>query len=112
MLVDCDFTQTNLAGCALFEAELRTIRFPKWPNVTFLEPGQHKSELQALRFPPAIQVWWDIVASGFHVKYSSETYNWDHYVKDAREAEFLPYDPEPYRDEFRSVLATLPYVII
>jgi uncharacterized protein YjbI with pentapeptide repeats len=112
MLVDCDFSDTNLHGCAFFNAELTTIKYPKWPNVTILDPKLHQSELRSLRFSPIVQIWWDIYSAGIYESNTSKTFNWDRVVKARKESEHAPQDFQPYADEVRSIIGCLPYVIL
>jgi hypothetical protein len=111
MVIGCDFTQTSLEG-VLFGADLPSIRFPHWPNVTILEPYVHQSELRALKLSPALEIWWFGECNNAHASYSSKTFNWDEVVKRKKSSKFAPVDLEPYTNEIRSVLGQLPYVIM
>ncbi len=112
MVVNCDFSKANLDMCGFYEADLKTIRFPSWPNVTILRPSDHKAELQALKVPSAIQIWWDIIASDCHPLYSAKSFNWNRIVEMRKNAKFIPMDFEPATEELRQALSTLPFVII
>lgn len=112
MVTNCDFSSVGLFEAVLFQADLATISFPKWPNVTILEPFLHKSELKSLMVPSAIQIWWDIYASGIHPSYSSTTFNWDVVVRNHKERKFVPQDISDCTDEFRNTLSRLPYVLM
>ena len=40
LVKNCDFSQANMHYCRLFNAEIETINFTKWPVVTVLHPKQ------------------------------------------------------------------------
>ncbi|MET0401330.1 MAG: hypothetical protein ABW123_02960 [Cystobacter sp.] len=42
---DCDFTEAHLNGCRFFNCDMRTIRLPRWPCFTFMDPRGHAAEL-------------------------------------------------------------------
>jgi hypothetical protein len=48
---DCDFTEARLDGCRIMGADPATIRFPKWPCFTILEPVRRASEFHGLTWP-------------------------------------------------------------
>lgn len=111
LVVDCDFTQT-ICDITLFEADLPTIKFPRWPNITILEPAKHKTELQSIQFSKILEGWWFLESRNTHPTYSSRSFNWDKLVQRKREFKDNPKDFAPYTDEVRSKLGALPYVIL
>jgi hypothetical protein len=50
---DCDFTEAHLEECRFLQCDVRTLRFPRWPYFTLLEPGRRARELGALPWPGA-----------------------------------------------------------
>ena len=48
---DCDFTEARLDGCRIMGCDPATIRFPKWPCFTILDPIGHAPELRSARWP-------------------------------------------------------------
>jgi hypothetical protein len=48
---DCDFTEARLDACRIMGADPATIRFPKWPCFTILEPVRRASEFHGLTWP-------------------------------------------------------------
>jgi hypothetical protein len=50
-LEDCDFSQARMDACRFHGCDLRTLRLPRWPCFTFLEPLRHARELQAAPWP-------------------------------------------------------------
>ncbi|OJT23704.1 hypothetical protein BO221_17120 [Archangium sp. Cb G35] len=48
---DCDFSEARLDGCRFMGCDPRTLRFPKWPCFTFLDPIGRASELRRGKWP-------------------------------------------------------------
>ncbi|WP_224249619.1 hypothetical protein [Hyalangium gracile] len=48
---DCDFTEARLDGCRIMGSDPATIRFPKWPCFTILDPIGHASKLRSATWP-------------------------------------------------------------
>jgi hypothetical protein len=48
---DCDFTEARLDGCRIMGCDPSTIRFPKWPCFTILDPVRRARELSSLQWP-------------------------------------------------------------
>ncbi len=48
---DCDFTEARMDGCRIMGADPATIRFPKWPCFTILDPIGRASELRGVKWP-------------------------------------------------------------
>jgi hypothetical protein len=48
---NCDFTEARLDGCRIMGSDPATIRFPKWPCFTILDPIGRASELRDLTWP-------------------------------------------------------------
>jgi len=48
---DCDFSEARLETCRFHGCDLRTLRLPRWPCFTFLEPLRHFAELQRVEWP-------------------------------------------------------------
>ncbi|PTL79518.1 pentapeptide repeat-containing protein [Vitiosangium sp. GDMCC 1.1324] len=51
---DCDFTEARLDGCRFHGCDVRTLRFPKWPCFTFLDPVGRSRELATVEWPGSI----------------------------------------------------------
>lgn len=111
MLVDCDFSQVS-GSFSLYAADLPTIRFPRWPSITFLEPAKHSKELQSLEVPKPLYIWWYGYSRGLNASISSQTLDWEKFVMEYREFKANPKDFAPYTEEVRSILGKLPYVIM
>ncbi|WNG23261.1 hypothetical protein F0U62_03840 [Cystobacter fuscus] len=50
-LEDCDFTEARLAGCRFHGCDINTLRFPRWPCFTFLDPIGRARELRSVKWP-------------------------------------------------------------
>lgn len=48
---DCDFSEAQLHGCAFYNCDMSTIRLPRWPCFTFLNPREHAAELRQHAWP-------------------------------------------------------------
>jgi uncharacterized protein YjbI with pentapeptide repeats len=50
-LEDCDFSEARLDNCRFHDCDLRTLRLPRWPCFTLMEPLRHACELQSAQWP-------------------------------------------------------------
>ncbi|WNG16266.1 hypothetical protein [Cystobacter fuscus] len=48
---DCDFTEARLDGCRIMGSDPATLRFPKWPCFTILDPIRRARELNRVQWP-------------------------------------------------------------
>ncbi len=48
---ECDFSEAQLHGCGFYNCDMRTIRLPRWPCFTFLDPLRHAAELRQHAWP-------------------------------------------------------------
>jgi hypothetical protein len=48
---DCDFSEARLDGCRIMGSDPATLRFPKWPCFTLLDPIRHAPELRSVTWP-------------------------------------------------------------
>jgi hypothetical protein len=48
---DCDFTEARLHGCRFMGCDPSTLKLPRWPCFTFLEPIRHAPELRRVKWP-------------------------------------------------------------
>jgi hypothetical protein len=48
---DCDFTEARLDGCRIMGCDPSTLRFPKWPCFTILDPIGRSPELNSVQWP-------------------------------------------------------------
>jgi hypothetical protein len=47
----CDFSEARLDGCRVHGCDTRTLKFPRWPCFTFLEPIERAPELRSVKWP-------------------------------------------------------------
>ena len=50
---DCDFSEAHLDGCRIIGCDPSTLRFPRWPCFTLLEPIERAPELRGIKWPGA-----------------------------------------------------------
>jgi uncharacterized protein YjbI with pentapeptide repeats len=60
---NCDFSEARLAGCRFHGCDINTLRFPKWPCFTFLDPIGRAPELRSVKWPGSFG---DIVVDNLH----------------------------------------------
>ena len=48
---DCDFTEARMDGCRIMGCDPATLRFPKWPCFTILDPIGRARELRSVKWP-------------------------------------------------------------
>ena len=48
---DCDFTEARMDGCRIMGCDPRTLRLPKWPCFTILDPIERAAELCRAPWP-------------------------------------------------------------
>jgi hypothetical protein len=48
---DCDFSEARLDLCRFHSCDTRTVRFPRWPNFTILDPLGRGRELSSVSWP-------------------------------------------------------------
>jgi hypothetical protein len=48
---DCDFTEARLDACRIMGSDPATLRFPKWPCFTILNPVERAAELRGVKWP-------------------------------------------------------------
>ncbi|QRN97452.1 pentapeptide repeat-containing protein [Archangium violaceum] len=48
---DCDFTEARLDGCRFMGCDPSTLRFPRWPCFTILDPLSRAAELRSVPWP-------------------------------------------------------------
>ena len=60
---DCDFSEARLDGCRFMGCDPSTLRFPKWPCFTFLDPIRRAPELCGVKWPG---IFGDVVIEKLH----------------------------------------------
>ena len=51
---DCDFTEARMTGCRILRADPATLRFPRWPCFTILDPRGRSPALNRVQWPGRI----------------------------------------------------------
>lgn len=62
---DCDFSEARLDGCRIMGCDPKTLRFPKWPCFTFLDPIERAPELRRVKWPGRFG---DVVVDELHTQ--------------------------------------------
>ena len=60
---DCDFSEARLDGCRFMGCDPATLRFPKWPCFTILDPIHRAPELRRVKWPGSFG---DVTVELFH----------------------------------------------
>ncbi len=47
----CDFSEARLDGCRFHGCDMKTVRLPRWPCFTLMDPRAHAAELGRLEWP-------------------------------------------------------------
>lgn len=50
-IADCDFSEARLDACRFYQCDMRTIRLPRWPCFTLLDPVRRAEELARVAWP-------------------------------------------------------------
>ncbi|WNG31104.1 hypothetical protein F0U62_49140 [Cystobacter fuscus] len=48
---DCDFTEAQMDSCRIMDSDPASLRFPKWPCFTILDPIGHAARLRSVKWP-------------------------------------------------------------
>lgn len=48
---NCDFSKSNLDMCRFFTGDVDSVTWPKWPNVTVINPHRNKEDWLTIGFP-------------------------------------------------------------
>jgi hypothetical protein len=48
---DCDFSEARLDACRFYDCDMSTIRLPRWPCFTLLDPVRRAAELGRVEWP-------------------------------------------------------------
>jgi len=64
---DCDFTAAHLHACRFVGCDASTLKFPRWPYFTLLEPYQRHREFASIMWPREIRAWF----TGFEMMHAN-----------------------------------------
>jgi len=79
---DCDFSAAHVHACRFFGCDPSTLKFPRWPYFTLLEPYQRHREFASMMWPREIRHWF----TGFemyHANAAALTYSATVFAKEA-----------------------------
>jgi hypothetical protein len=54
---DCDFTAAHVHACRFVGCDASTLKFPRWPYFTLLEPYRRHREFASMMWPRKIRSW-------------------------------------------------------
>ena len=54
---DCDFTAAHVHACRFVGCDTSTLKFPRWPYFTLLEPSRRHREFASMLWPREIRAW-------------------------------------------------------
>jgi hypothetical protein len=99
---DCDFSEARLNGCRFFNCDMSTIRLPRWPCFTLLDPVRRAEELARVEWPGT---YGRVVIEGLKRQDRSIVALTDHAPSEAAQFDTTP-------EELRTVLERVPRVVM
>ncbi|WNG43031.1 hypothetical protein F0U60_02185 [Archangium minus] len=60
---DCDFSEARMDACRIMGSDPSTLRFPKWPCFTILDPIGRAPELRSVKWPGLVG---DVIVDDLH----------------------------------------------
>ncbi|HLL03592.1 MAG TPA: hypothetical protein VK539_23610 [Myxococcaceae bacterium] len=54
---DCDFSAAHLHACRFVGCDTSTLKFPRWPYFTLLEPHRRHREFASILWPRELRAW-------------------------------------------------------
>ncbi|WNG27998.1 hypothetical protein F0U62_31295 [Cystobacter fuscus] len=101
-IADCDFTEARLDACRFYNCDMSTIRLPRWPCFTILDPVHRAEELARVEWPGT---YGRVVIEGLKRQDTSIVALTDHAPSEA--AQF-----DTTQEELRTVLERVPWVVM
>ena len=83
---DCDFTAAHLHACRFVGCDPSTLRFPRWPYFTILEPFRRRREFASILWPGEIRFWFTSI-EGYPETTTAMTYSATEFAKAASVSE-------------------------
>ncbi|KFA94302.1 hypothetical protein [Archangium violaceum] len=99
---NCDFSEARLDACRFHGCDPRTLRMPRWPCFTFVEPSKNAAELSQLEWPG---LFGKVVVAGLGAQPASATGLTYHAPSVAKRMGTTP-------DELRAILEGLDCIIL
>ena len=98
---DCDFTEARLDGCRFMGCDPSTLRFPRWPCFTIVDPIGRAPELRSVEWPG---LFGRIVIENLHTQPPPTKALVEHAPSIARELETTP-------EELRAVIEKFDFIL-
>jgi hypothetical protein len=98
---DCDFTEARLDACRFMGCDPSTLRFPRWPCFTILEPVRRAPELRRVQWPGSFGT---VIVDSLHEDPSCTAALTYHAPSVARRRETTP-------EELRAVIEKFDFII-
>jgi hypothetical protein len=57
---DCDFTAAHIHGCRFVGCDATTLKFPRWPYFTILDPYRRLEEFASITWPRELRTWFTV----------------------------------------------------
>ncbi|WP_309888048.1 hypothetical protein [Archangium sp.] len=98
---DCDFTEARLDGCRFMGCDPATLRFPKWPCFTFIDPIGRAAELRGARWP---ELFGGVVVDKLHNQPPRTSALTEHAPTVARQLDTTPEELKAVIEKFDCIL--------
>jgi hypothetical protein len=79
---DCDFTAADIHACRFTGCDASTLKFPRWPYFTLLDPYRRHQEYASIMWPREIRSWF-IGFDEWHETTAAITYSATAFAKEA-----------------------------
>jgi hypothetical protein len=100
-IADCDFTEARLNACRFMGCDPATLRFPKWPCFTFLDPIRRAPELLSVTWP---DLFGRVVVKHLHTQPPSTVATTYHAPTIAKQLETTPEELKAVIEQFDCIL--------
>jgi hypothetical protein len=98
---DCDFTEARLDACRIMGCDPATIRFPRWPCFTFLDPIRRAPELRSVTWP---DLFGRVVVKHLHTEPPSTVATTYHAPTIAKQLETTPEELKAVIEQFDCIV--------
>jgi hypothetical protein len=98
---NCDFTEARLDGCRIMGADPTTLRFPKWPCFTILDPIRRAAELRSVKWPGRFGT---AVIDELHTQPARTTALTEHAVTIAKQLDTTPEELKAVLEKFDCIV--------
>ncbi|WP_309897155.1 hypothetical protein [Archangium sp.] len=98
---DCDFTEARLEGCRFMGCDPATLRFPKWPCFSFIDPIGRAAELRGARWP---ELFGGVVIDKLHKQPPRTSALTEHALTVARQLDTTPEELKAIIEKFDCIV--------